>query len=852
MKYLSAVLLALLLGACGGGGGGGSGGSSGGGPGASSPALTLSPSPLVQTITAGTSKMMTVNASVTRPSDFAGIATLYTLIVDEAKVLSPNPGLAQDGNQFVATLFSSPSLEPGSYKGIFQIHLCRDARCTSEVPGSPVSLPYDFTVAGVPITVLASAPLTASVRLGAASTFQTTVEVGAAGRNWTATSNAAWLKLSSASGAGNGSFGASIDVSGLAVGSYSALVDVKASDGQSASVPATLTILPTAFQIQGSNLTFNAVNGATIPAQALQFTLDNNTPTQWNASSSAAWLKLNPLSGTTPANATLSIDRSALPPGSASYNASLTLSSALSAPSTVGVTLNLAAATLSLSPATLSLGGTNGRDFNPRSVTVSLNTDTNSYPWSATAAAALMLPTASGTAAQTGGTLVVGMNSVQAPAGTSVTPVTVTALVNGDTITKQVPVTINKDQHKLLAAETGVAFASTPGWSRLARTIKISDNFGVDAAWSASSSQPWLSVAASGRTTGGAGTLTLSADPSSLPVDQISYATITLSSGDAGVTVPETIKVALWKGSATPASQVKLAQRYVNLVADPIRPLVYVHDGLSALDVYNVYTGAKVASVTGPAGMGSMAVSPNGDTLYAAATGGLSIDLVNLSTLTKTGSWPLVAIKATDSTRLVAARPNGVNVVLTTNVGNFLAASGASLGSSFATGEIAASGDSRRLFTDAGLAYSIDYTAINGGTLLASRYASGQGGQGASGQVAANLDGSRFYIASGFPYRCSISNGDTATQIGQLPGGDAYPNAVKVASDGRVFCGISGASTPAADVWVHRPDGTLQTSFKFAGYAKTMLARQMVVSGDAMMMAALTDDPLLVFVPVGP
>ncbi|MEO7579204.1 MAG: quinoprotein amine dehydrogenase, partial [Massilia sp.] len=435
--------------------------------------------------------------------------------------------------------------------------------------------------------------------------------------------------------------------------------------------------------------------------------------------------------------------------------------------------------------------------------------------------------------------------------GTSSAAMTVAAKVNGDTITKQLQVTINKDQRKLLAAETGVAFSSTPSWSRLSRTIKISDNFGLDGAWSASSNKSWLSVTASGRTAGGAGTLSLSANPASLPLNQISYATVTLSSTEDGVTAPETIQVALWKGSVTPTAQAKAALHYTTLVADPIRPLVYVHDSASSLDVYNIYTGAKVATIASlGASLAGMTVSPNGDTLYVFDTANRTIVLLDLATLSKTGSWAM-PVMATASSRMVAMHPNGVNVVLTNGNGSFLAPTGALLGASFSTGEMAASGDGRRLFSDGGSAYSIDFTAINGGTLLASRYATLY--SGSSGDIASNLDGSRFYTTGNYTSRCSIMSGDNASQIGNLPGGDNsyYPINVEVASDGRVFCGNSNYYG-VADVWVHRADGTLQTTFKLSGTGRTLLARQMVISGDALMVAGLTDEPSLVFTPVGP
>ena len=51
---------------------------------------------------------------------------------------------------------------------------------------------------------------------------------------------------------------------------------------------------------------------------------------------------------------------------------------------------------------------------------------------------------------------------------------------------------------------------------------------------------------------------------------------------------------------------------------------------------------------------------------------------------------------------------------------------------------------------------------------------------------------------------------------------------------------------------MYATDGTLLNTFKVVGYAQTLLAQQMTVSADGMMLMTLTSDPLLVFIPVGP
>ena len=53
-------------------------------------------------------------------------------------------------------------------------------------------------------------------------------------------------------------------------------------------------------------------------------------------------------------------------------------------------------------------------------------------------------------------------------------------------------------------------------------------------------------------------------------------------------------------------------------------------------------------------------------------------------------------------------------------------------------------------------------------------------------------------------------------------------------------------------MWVYSPLGSLLTTFKVGGYARPLLDRQFVVSGDGLMGTALTSEPMLVFVPIGP
>lgn len=821
------------------------------------PALSFAPATASAAVQAGLSQTLTLAATVNTPADFSGASTVYASIVDSRGVILPDAQVVSTGAaSYSVVLHTAPTLAAGNYSGSFSVRLCRDAACATHFPGSPMLLPYVFSVSALPVfSAVPARSLANSVHLGAAAPASTIVNVKAADRIWRASTAAPWLALSGASGSGDGAFVASVDVTGLAVGSYPASITVSASDGQVSTLPVTLTILPNVFTVDKTGLAFNAINGAPIATQAIRFDVDSPAGVAWSASSDASWLGLTPASGSTPGSTTLAVDPAAGKLASGSYVGAIKLLSPQATPRQLPVTLTLTRASLTASAATLVLGGSYGRDFSAKPWTLNLNTLGNAWPWTLSALPAWASASAvGGVVNQTGSSIAFMANAAQAPYGSSSGALTATVTVNGDTLSVPLNLTINRDKHRLLPSETGVALSATPQWSRLTRTLTVADNYGKTPLFGASADQPWLQVSVLNNT------VSLVADASQLPVNAISYATVTLTPGDASIVASEPIRVALWNGAATPAATTKLTQTYSRVQVDPIRPYAYVHNGGSAIDVYNVYTAQRVATIGAlGAALGDMAVSPNGDHLYVYDTSNATIAVVNLATQSKTASWPL-ARAVSGATRIRAIRPNGVEVLLAGDGKAYLAENGKVVASNVPGGDSAATNDGKHLYIqDTGTspaqiyAYTLDYSEMSGGQLFIAPAGSGWWVGGASnGQdIAVSGDGARLYTASGAPYRCGSVNPATLTFIGGLPGGDAYPNNVEVGSDGRVFCGISGVYS-TADVWVHRADGSLQTSFKFAGYARELLARQLAVSGDGLVIVALTSDPLLVFVPVGP
>jgi len=506
-----------LLAACGGGGGGDSG----------TALLSFTPSTVTANVASGTSATLTVRASTGNPSLFSG--PLYVYVVDSAQVLLPGIELAQvDSRTMSATLHTSPALAAGRHQGTFQIQLCNDASCTSQIAGSPVPLPYDLTITPAPLQAAAASATAASVHRGGSLASPVAVSVSGPSLGWTATTTADWLQITGGSGTGPGSFSVAYLTPTLAEGSYSSVVTVRASDGQTVTLPFTLEVLPTGFAVDGGVPTFTAINGAPIAAQTLGFALDNGVASAWTATTSANWLLASPLAGTTPAVVTLQPDPSRGPLASGEHSAELVLSAAGVPDKRVTSRLTLNPATLSAPATALTFGGPKGRDLAAQTLAVSLNTGTNSWPYALSALPNwLSTTTPTGSVGQAGTTLALAPNPASVVAGSSTAVVSMNATVNGDTVQLPLTLNLNADQRRLLASEWGVGLASTPTGSVLSRTLTISDNFAGTLAWTATSDSAWLAVTAAG-STAGSSSLVLSADPASLPSDTVSYANVTV------------------------------------------------------------------------------------------------------------------------------------------------------------------------------------------------------------------------------------------------------------------------------------------------------------------------------------
>ncbi|CAN7726310.1 BACON domain-containing protein [Duganella sp. LjRoot269] len=864
---IASLTLAALLGAgltaCGGGGGGGGGGGNNGGgtdtP-AASPALTFNPATVRATINAGTSLTLNVLATVNRPADFANATTVVASVTDSAGVIQPSAQLIRDSDtQYHAILQSAPGLAAGTYTGNFNVRLCRDSGCASQFPGSPMLLPYSFQVVPAGQATFTATPtvaLAGTAHLGGAAPAAIDVAIAGEGRSWTVASGAGWLKPARASGTGSGTLNVVFDTTGLALGSYNTTLTITASDGQVASLPASLTVLPSGLTTGANGVTFTAVNGAPIPTQVVSIGTDDNSAASWSAVSNAPWLRLSPTSGGTPSTTVLTVDPTVGSLASASYNSSITLSAPGLSTRALPVALNLVPATLTTSANSLTLGGTYGRDFSTsQTLTLSLNTSTNSWPWSLDGMPSWASATvASGSINQGGTSTVITARPANAAVGTTSVLVKAASRVNGDLAIAPTLLTINKDQHKLIPSETAVAFSASPSWTRLTRTLTVTDNFNNFTGMSASSSATWLVAGVNGNK------LVLTADPTPFGPDTLNIATVTLTPNDADAKAPEPIRVALWKGTLTPTANVTLPLPYATVIADPIRPYAYAHNGGAYIDVYNLYSGQKVITITGlAASLGDMVTSANGDVLHVLNLSNHALTSIDLNTFAVLSQLPLTGVDKT--TRLKIIRPNGVEVLVLGDGRAYLTAGGVYQGTlPLTAGVIAASGDGKLVVQQQEntsavqvTSVSVDYASLGGGMLYPARIpAASHSGGGALGQdIAVSADGTRIYSASATPKLCAIASPADLGVLGYLAAGDGTPNNVELGSDGRIYCGAATRAT-VSDVWVYDTTGKLLNQFKLAAGAKQLLPRQMAVSGDGLLLIGITDDGATTIVPVGP
>jgi hypothetical protein len=396
---------------------------------------------------------------------------------------------------------------------------------------------------------------------------------------------------------------------------------------------------------------------------------------------------------------------------------------------------------------------------------------------------------------------------------------------------------------QLLVGAEGVALTSTPGLSRLSRTLTVGTSRGGPAvAWTATASQGWLHVTAAGAA---GDPLVLTANPAGLATDAVHEALVTVASGDPALSVTtQAVRVGLWVGADTPEAVTSVSVPYQELAVDPVRPYVYLVDWHDTITIRNVHTGASDGTIVVPGAiLRSPTVSADGARLYALDTHGGRVAVVDLATRTVVRTW---ALPSWSIDRIAWTRTNGLAAIVTPE--HVLApATGALLGTLPWAGStlsvLAVSRDGSRVCTaDRGMSpYFTRCATLAGGVgalgpaVIVGPEQSRVNWSGFLYDMRLSPDGARLYQAERAFQVTALDA--TLAALGPVPFAGATTaqlGALAVDPEGRVYGG-GQAYTATATLWSWGAAGDLLWS-RDAG----AIVRDLAVTGDGLRAVAVT------------
>ena len=474
---------------------------------------------------------------------FGAFANVFTPVEGNWLDVVPNEGSTPS----TLTVTVAPaSLAAGTYSGEVEV--------SAFATNSPLRIPVTLTV--LPALTVAPAALSFSYRINGptptaqqitASTGGIPAPVSAVVSN---DPGAPWLSVTPATGTTPATFNASVNPGSLPAGTYSGAIRVSATDSANGTVdvPVTLTVLP-ALSVAPTSLTFTyRINGTSPAAQAFTATSDPDSPVSLSAVASTtaggSWLAVNPVSGRTPADFSVSVAPSALSAGT--YNGTVRVTATDSAGGFVDVSVTLIVLPpLTVAPSSLTF------TYRINGTAPGTQTFTASSGGSPVSVSAVATTTPSGgtwlgvtpTGGTTPATFTVAVTPSALSAGTYSGTIRVTALDTANGF-QDVPVTLTV-LPPLNVTPTPLTFTyRINGTSPAAQTLNVSSGQSEVSVTAAASTTPaggtWLAVNPASGTT--PATFTVSVTPSSLTAGTYN-GTIRITDSGGFVDVPVTLTV---------------------------------------------------------------------------------------------------------------------------------------------------------------------------------------------------------------------------------------------------------------------------------------------------------------------
>ena len=337
--------------------------------------------------------------------------------------------------------------------------------------------------------------------------------------DWQASGDMPWLGLSPQEGTSAGEedqITVSIDVSGLAVGSYAARVTVNSGTAVNAPavVPVLLEILepPPKLAVSPTELVFSGSEGGEAPApQEIEIRNSGAGEFSWEVADDAEWLSVSPATGSNGGEKDVVVVRVSvvgLSPGTYRGVITVTAPGARSSPQTVSVTLTVEKKPplLSVSPASLQFSAVEGGANPPAQKLVVKNAGQGEMDWRAAGDAAwLKLSPAEGTSAGEDDTVEVSMDISGLLAGSYDAQVTVaSASAANSPLVVPVVLEISEPPSRLVVSPTQLTFSCVEGGSAPpSQEVRVRNGGGGEMDWQIQSNAAWLSASPGSGSSGG-------------------------------------------------------------------------------------------------------------------------------------------------------------------------------------------------------------------------------------------------------------------------------------------------------------------------------------------------------------
>ena len=566
--------------------------------------------------------------------------------------------------------------------------------------------------------------------------------------------------------------------------------------------------------------------------------------TTWAATASASWIHLTSSATTGDGHVLVEVD-AANPGVQLGANTGTILVANTRDPSNaipVTVTLEVDLPTLTATPSPIVLGGDDGLDATGgASVDVSLDTGSNTWPWTATPVTSdgapwLQLSEAAGQlSASPHGLTIHGDRGSLIP-GRYHGTIQISAVVAGQTVEATIEVALNKQGDWLTATAAGVALSSFPGRKTLTRTVVITSSQASGATLTATTDQPWLSVELSSNHPGAS--ITLKANPAGLAVDRGYIADVAIHAATGKADNTEHIRVGLWVGSRAPVASFATPSGGHHVIANPVEPWVYVSNDATRVYAYHVYTGGLVKTFVLPATRtGGLAISGDGRHLFVNDDGTKQILDVDAATGAVLHSYPSVA-----GASLIYVRPASQPMLFASNGTIHDLTTGATYMTGVLAGALAADSLGHTVYAqDLGLslsnlrAFSLSYSALRDEPLAIAPQATAPAGT--NGQDACATGDGVVYSAASSPSAIQVHDPD----LTESPAfATTLPlDAIACGWNGLIVGGAAAAAT-TTNLWAYRPDGTLVSAFALhARTVNNIVSRTLALSGDNTRLIAL-------------